>query len=170
MVSRKYLEEMIQMNHATHAHEANVVLTQALKNLLSKQRFSSQRQLALALKAQGFAHISQSKVSRLIDKVGAVKVRNSLEGTAYSLPDKRCPLDISREINELVITVQHNQAQVVIKTRKSGAKIIAQIIESMAEQYGVMACIAADNSVLVIPNDVHQVAEVCHALKEHFSD
>lgn len=157
------------MNHAMHLHQANVVLTQAFKNLLSEQRFSSQRQLALALKAQGFSHISQSKVSRLIDKVGAVKVRNSLEGAAYALPDKRCPLDISRDINELVIAVQHNQAQVVIKTRKSGAKIIAQIIESMPEQCGVMACIAADNYVLVIPNNVHHVADVCNALTEYFS-
>ena len=52
-------------------------LNKAFKALLAEERFASQTEIVEALKAQGFANINQSKVSRMLNKFGAVRTRNT---------------------------------------------------------------------------------------------
>ena len=47
-------------------------LIKAFKSLLKEENFGSQGEIVDALKEQGFDNISQSKVSRMLSKFGAV--------------------------------------------------------------------------------------------------
>jgi transcriptional regulator of arginine metabolism len=52
-------------------------LIKAFKALLKEERFGSQGDIVDALKAQGFDNISQSKVSRMLTRFGAVRTRRT---------------------------------------------------------------------------------------------
>ena len=58
-------------------------LVQAFKELLKQEQFGSQSDIVDALKAQGFDNISQSKVSRMLSKFGAVRTRNARQEMVY---------------------------------------------------------------------------------------
>ena len=93
----------------------NVSLLAEFKFLLKKGKFSTQRQLAKALEESGFNYISQPKVSRLIKKAGAIKVRGNCKSSFYQIPENQ-NLYIDKSISSLVIEIDHNNIQVVIKT------------------------------------------------------
>ena len=52
-------------------------LLDAVKSLLNDQRFGSQLQLTRALSLRGFDNVTQTRISRLLKKVGAIKFRNN---------------------------------------------------------------------------------------------
>ena len=61
-------------------------LVKAFKALLKEENFGSQGEIVDALKEQGFDNISQSKVSRMLSKFGAVRTRNAKQEMVYCLP------------------------------------------------------------------------------------
>ena len=61
-------------------------LVKSFKQLLKEERCGSQSEIVSALQAQGFDNISQSKVSRMLTKFGAVRTRNARQEMVYCLP------------------------------------------------------------------------------------
>ncbi len=62
-------------------------LLTTFKNIIKQGSFRSQDELALALSKHGYENISQSKVSRMLAKLGAVKSRNIHNEVVYTVPD-----------------------------------------------------------------------------------
>jgi transcriptional regulator of arginine metabolism len=58
-----------------------------LKNLLEQQIFTTQLQLAQAMSNYDFKEISQTRISRLLLKVGTIKVKNVHHKMIYKLPN-----------------------------------------------------------------------------------
>ncbi len=54
-------------------------LVKEFKEILKTESFGSQGGIVDALKLQGFGSISQSKVSRMLSKFGAVRTRNAYQ-------------------------------------------------------------------------------------------
>jgi hypothetical protein len=52
-------------------------LVKSFKELLKTESYGSQGEIVNALKEAGFDNISQSKVSRMLSKFGAVRTRNA---------------------------------------------------------------------------------------------
>lgn len=61
-------------------------LIKAFKEILKAESYGSQGDIVEALKAQGFDNISQSKISRMLSKFGAVRTRNARGDMVYCLP------------------------------------------------------------------------------------
>jgi transcriptional regulator of arginine metabolism len=135
-----------------------------LKSLLNKGRFSTQIQLGKALENSGFNDVTQPKVARLIKKAGAIKVRGNHKSPFYQIPGN-FHLNIEKRISSVVIDINHNNTQVVIKTMKGGALIISQMIESQSNELGILGCLASETTVLVIPMDTKNLDDLVHALK-----
>lgn len=59
------------------ANAKQELLIKAFKEILKAESYGSQGEIVDALKAQGFDNISQSKISRMLSKFGAVRTRNA---------------------------------------------------------------------------------------------
>ncbi|MFT5755808.1 MAG: transcriptional regulator of arginine metabolism [Alteromonadaceae bacterium] len=127
--------------------------------LLNEQRLGSQIELVEALSLHGFK-ITQTRVSRLLIKLGAIKIRDHNHNFIYKLPSEHNVPRIKQAIDTVVLAIKHNNAQIIIKTIVGGGRLITKIIESMDETTGVLACIGSDNTILVIPADVAKVEQV----------
>jgi len=137
----------------------NSPLITTFKLLLNEQRFGSQIEFVTALSLHGFT-ITQSRVSRLLIKMGAVKIRDNNNHFIYKLPDENNVPRITQAIDSVVLEIKHNNAQVIIKTIVGGGRLITKIIETMDEASGVLACIGSENTILVIPTDATEVKSV----------
>jgi transcriptional regulator of arginine metabolism len=139
-------------------------LLDAVKSLLNDQRFGSQLQLTRALSLRGFDNVTQTRISRLLKKVGAIKFRNNNNDAVYRLPLKQHIPRAKQSIDSVILEIKHNHMQIIIKTVIGAATLISKIVEDMGEQLGVLACMASDNTILVIPCDVSNIEETTNNL------
>ena len=145
------------------------VLPLTLKSLLNQEVFRSQTQIVKALSIAGFENVTQSKVSRLLDKMGAIKIRNEQNNAIYKLPNKQNTPRISQAIDSVILEIKHNNVQIIIKTVKGGATLIANIIDVLGESHGILACMANDNILLVIPTDIKKIDLIIHRIQLHLN-
>jgi len=139
----------------------------AFKHLIEQERFATQDQLADAMLGLGYNNITQTKVSRLLGKLGAIKVSNYNNTRVYKLPTNQVVPRAKQKINSVVVDVQHNEMQIVIKTIAGGGKIIAKIVESMRESFGILGCIPSDSTILVVPSSIANIERTTQAIVEY---
>lgn len=138
----------------------DILLLKTFKVMLKEEEFGSQNELAYELSMRGFDNISQSKISRMLSKVGALKARNSLNKLVYQLPNELIVPKIKYSIGTIALNVKHNGTQIVLKTASGGATIMACILDSLEDSFGVLGTIAGDDTVLIIPSSTNQVDDI----------
>jgi transcriptional regulator of arginine metabolism len=139
-------------------NEAELIL--AFKSLLKDQCYGSQSQLAEALDKQGFTNMSQAKISRLLSKLGAVKMRNANEQVVYILPDELAVPKSKQSIQSVVVSVKHNNMQIILKTGIGGAPLISRMLDSLGEPAGILGTLAGDDTIFIAPIDVNRIDEI----------
>lgn len=132
-------------------------LLDTFKSLLNDQRFGSQLQLARALSLRGFDNVTQSRISRLIKKVGAIKFRNNNNDAVYRLPAQQHIPRVQEAIDSVVLEIKHNNMQIIIKTVIGAATLISKMVEDMGDSSGILGCMASDNTVLIIPSNINEI-------------
>jgi len=137
-----------------------VELILAFKSLLKDQCYGSQSQLAEALDKQGFTNMSQAKISRLLSKLGAVKMRNTNEQVVYILPDELAVPKSKQSIQSVVVSVKHNNMQIILKTGIGGAPLISRMLDSLGEPAGILGTLAGDDTIFIAPIDVNRIEEI----------
>ncbi len=143
-------------------------LVQAFKDLLKQEQFSSQGDIADALKAQGFENISQSKVSRMLSKFGAVRTRNARQEMVYCLPAELGMPTAKSPLKQLVLDIEHNDVMVIIRTSPGAAQLIARLLDSLSKSDGVLGTIAGDDTIFVAPTDVKEIKQTISRLEALF--
>ncbi|AWE42460.1 arginine repressor [Actinobaculum sp. 313] len=138
--------------------------------LLAKDAIGSQRALRARLADEGIS-VTQATLSRDLEELRAVKVRNSSGQQVYQIPDPgetvaaaqgaRAQLD--RWCSEVLISAQRAVNQVVLRTPPGAAQLLASGIDR-AMLDGVLGCIAGDDTVLVIANDERQAERLLREL------
>lgn len=144
-------------------NEAELVI--AFKALLHEQCYGSQSQLADALAEQGFKNMSQAKISRLLSKLGAVKMRNASDQVVYILPDELAIPKSRQAIQSVVVSVKHNNMQIIVKTGIGGAPLISRMLDSMGESAGILGTLAGDDTIFIAPYDVAKIDEITEDIK-----
>lgn len=139
----------------------------AFKGLLSEGYFNSQQALIDALADRGFHDISQAKVSRMLSRIGAVKTRNEKNEMVYQLPNEVITPKTQQAINSMVLKVKHNGMQIAVKTILGGAPVIARILDTMGESYGILATISDDKTVLVVPTEPDNIEFIAQTIVKH---
>ncbi|WP_448211041.1 transcriptional regulator ArgR [Colwellia sp. MEBiC06753] len=139
-------------------------LLQVFKALLKQGSYRSQEELAAALAGQGFNSVSQSKVSRMLAKLGAVKTRNSQNEICYNLPDALIIPKTKHPIETIALDLKHNNYQIVLKTGTGGAPLMARVLDSLEESIGILGTIAGDDTVLIIPEDINNIEQLSQAI------
>jgi transcriptional regulator of arginine metabolism len=143
-------------------------LVQAFKDLLKQEQFSSQADIAEALKSQGFENISQSKVSRMLSKFGAVRTRNARQEMVYCLPAELGMPTAKSPLKQLVLDIEHNDVMVIIRTSPGAAQLIARLLDSLSKSDGVLGTIAGDDTIFIAPTDVKAIKQTIAKLEALF--
>ncbi|ASP46353.1 transcriptional regulator ArgR [Cognaticolwellia beringensis] len=143
-------------------------LVQAFKDLLNQEQFSSQGDIAEALKAQGFENISQSKVSRMLSKFGAVRTRNARQEMVYCLPAELGMPTAKSPLKQLVLDIEHNDVMIIIRTSPGAAQLIARLLDSLSKSDGVLGTIAGDDTIFIAPTNVKAIKQTISRLEALF--
>ena len=143
-------------------------LAQAFKELLKQEQFSSQGDIAEALKQEGFDSISQSKVSRMLSKYGAVRVRNARQEMVYCLPAELGVPTAKSPLKQLVLDIEHNNVMIIIRTSPGAAQLIARLLDSLSKTDGVLGTIAGDDTIFIAPTDVNDIKQTIKKLETLF--
>lgn len=145
-------------------------LIKAFRQLLSAETCSSQADIVTALQAQGFTSISQSKVSRLLSKYGAVRTRNTHGEMVYCWPTEMGMPTAQSPLKQLVLDISHNQAMVVIRTSPGAAQLIARLLDTLHKKDGVLGTIAGDDTIFVAPTNVSEIDQVITTIEHLFAN
>ena len=141
-------------------------LEAVIRELIMNKRIKTQIELTEILMSMGYS-TTQSNISRILKKLNTVKVVDDSKNTFYVIQPK--PLEINSWIKTLINTIQDNGRDVVIKTYSGAGQIVGQIIDERNID-NVMACVAGDNSVLVLIEDLTKISETVALLKEMFME
>lgn len=141
-------------------------MVQALKRLLKDPCYGSQEQLAVALSAQGFDNLSQAKISRLLFKLGAVKIRNTNNEMIYILPDELAVPKSKQSIKSVVLSVKYNSMQIIMKTGVGGAPLISRILDSMGESGVILGTLVGDDTIFNTPVNVNRIEEITQLIRD----
>jgi transcriptional regulator of arginine metabolism len=157
------------LNHAQdqeHEHGPAVPQTRTARHrrivdILNRQPVRSQSQLAKLLADDGLT-VTQATLSRDLDELNAVKLRNVDGDLIYAVPSEggfrtpRAPLGESakeqrmrRLAAELLISAEASANLVVLRTPPGAAQFLASAIDQ-AELYDILGTIAGDDTLLLI--------------------
>jgi len=140
----------------------------AFREILKNESYGSQGEIVEALKEMGFAHISQSKVSRMLSKFGAVRARNAKGDMVYCLPPELGMPTAKSSLKQLVLDVMHNNVMIVIRTTPGAAQLIARLLDSLGRSEGVLGTIAGDDTIFIAPADVNEIEQIRQQVERMF--
>lgn len=148
-------------------------LLQAFKDLLRQEKFGSQSEIVTELQKLGFHSINQSKVSRMLTKVGAVRTRNTRMEMVYCLPTDLTVPQAASSLKDLVLDIDHNTMLIVIHTSPGAAQLIARLLDSISKAEGILGNIAGDDTIFVTPTrdtDIQRLFAKIQTLFDHTNE
>ncbi|MFT6267719.1 MAG: transcriptional regulator of arginine metabolism [Alphaproteobacteria bacterium] len=144
------------------------VLIKAFREILKTESYGSQGEIVLALKNLGFDNISQSKVSRMLSKFGAVRTRDARGDMVYCLPPELGMPTAKSPLKQLVLDIVHNNVMVIIRTSPGAAQLIARLLDSLSHTDGVLGTIAGDDTIFIAPADITKIDELRQRVQDLF--
>ncbi len=136
---------------------------QRIAEFLLREPVRSQTELAAMLAVDGIA-VTQGTLSRDLDEMGAVKVRDAAGDLVYALPGEggdrtpraaeRSAIDarLVRVCEEILVSARSSANLVVLRTPPGAAQYLASAVDRAAPD-AVLGTIAGDDTVLVISTD-----------------
>lgn len=143
-------------------------LIKAFKDILKTESFGSQGDIVSALKQANFDSISQSKVSRMLSKFGAVRTRNARGDMVYCLPPELGMPTAKSPLKQLVLDIVHNNVMVIIRTSPGAAQLIARLLDSLSHTDGVLGTIAGDDTIFIAPADISEIEDLRQRVEDLF--
>lgn len=140
-------------------------LAAALRQLLLEETIGTHEDICNALQKQGFV-VSQPMVSRLLHKLGAIKVVNAAKQNVYRLPYEH---GLAHELTstnkkmlegQFVMSVVSSDTLIVVRTTPGAAALVARALDLEGSRLNILGSIAGDDTVLVIPKSSQLIAEI----------
>ncbi len=139
-------------------------LTQVLRELLQQGTVGTQEEICSALEKRGF-EINQSKVSRWLRKIDAVKAKNEKGQVVYRLPKEPAPPTASTKLKDLVISYDFNETSIVVHTSPGTASMIARVLDYQRDSLKILGTVAGDDTIFVLPRSIKQIKQTLDAIK-----
>lgn len=136
----------------------------ALRDLLHAGSTSTQDEICAQLIAQGYA-VNQSKISRMLRKIGAVKAKNEHNQVVYCLPKEPAPPSAMSSLGNLVVNIVANEMVIILHTSPGSASLIARMLDYNHEKAGILGTVAGDDTILVLPKSIHKTEETLNNIK-----
>jgi transcriptional regulator of arginine metabolism len=135
----------------------------ATAELLQSGKIHSQEELCEELNTLGF-EASQSRISRLMHKLGAMKTPDGKGGLVYALPEVVPPPQTTSPILQLVTGVQSNEMCIVIYVNSGSAGLIARLLEFHDHKRDILGTMAGTDTVIVIPKSTQTIQTTLHTV------
>ncbi len=145
--------------------EHSETLGEALRSLLMSRQASTQEEICIALEKLGY-DVNQSKASRLLRKIGAIKVVNERDETVYSLPREPGPPSMNTPLRDLILDIVANESLVVIFTSPGSASMVARVLDYNQISTQILGSIAGDDTIFVAPKSVKNIQKILAEIKE----
>lgn len=142
-------------------HSQSIPATRAARQaliaeILSAEAIGSQSLLRTRLQQAGI-EVTQATLSRDLDDMSAVKVKDASGHQLYRVPEPAelttatagARVSLERWCAEVLVSVQRAFNQLVLRTPPGAAQLLASSIDRAALD-GVLGCIAGDDTVLVV--------------------
>ena len=136
----------------------------ALRQLLTQTATGTQEEIRAALIKQGY-DVNQSTISRGLRKIGAVKMTNELGQSVYHLPKESAPPTAMRQLHDLIISIEHNESLIVIRTSPGSASLIARVLDHH-KPCGILGSVAGDDTILVVPHSIKKISRTMEEIKK----
>lgn len=140
-------------------------MNEALCHILQRGIAANQNDLIKLLNAQGFK-ANQSKISRLLRKLDAVKVRNSRGDIVYSLPKEPAPSSSVNNVANLIVGVVANENLIVVHTNPGSASLIARLLDYKRDELAILGTVAGDDTIFIAPISTKNIAKLVVAVKD----
>jgi transcriptional regulator of arginine metabolism len=138
-----------------------VARRQRVSELLTRESVRSQGQLEKLLRADGL-EVTQATLSRDLDELGAVKIRDASGDLVYAVPgevDRRLPATseavsakLARRCEEALLSAEAAGGLVVLRTPPGAAHFLAIAVDG-AGLPEVLGTLAGDDTVFVATRD-----------------
>lgn len=130
-------------------------LTFAIKELINRYQPATQHEIIeILVEKYSFApnDISQSKISRVLRQIGAVKRKVPGDKVVYAIDQEQMIPSKKSSISDFILSVEHNDHILVIKTVPGSAPIVARTIDFDPELNAyVMGSISGDDCIFIAP-------------------
>lgn len=131
-------------------------LVDALKTLLQSEKVGTQDEIKSALEKLGF-EINQSKISRLLRKLGAVKITNEQKQIVYSFPHEPAPPASKIILSHLITSITLNETLIVIHTNPGSASLIGRLLDHHRNELNVLGTVAGDDTLFIAPTSIKTI-------------
>lgn len=143
----------------------HAALLAALSEILQKGSASTQQEICQELTDQGFT-INQSKISRWLYKLGAIKVKNAQGQTGYRLPKELAPPPSQTPLTQLILKIAANETLIVIQTSPGSASLIARMLDYQNSESEILATLAGDDTIFVAPKSIKRIKAAFAEVKQ----
>lgn len=144
-------------------------MIEALKLILLSGKVSTQDDIKLALEHEGY-EVNQSKISRLLRKLGAVKTSNERKQFVYSLQREPAPPTSKNILSQLIISITVNEALIVIHTNPGSASLIGRLLDHNRQELNILGTVAGDDTVFIAPKSIKQIAKTLRAMTSFLAE
>ncbi|QLH42176.1 MAG: arginine repressor [Coxiellaceae bacterium] len=140
------------------------LLLNTLRELLTAKVVHTQADIQAALRERGIT-ANQSKISRCLHKLGAVKTKNETGQVVYQLLKEPAPIPTSPTLTQLITDIVHNEMMIIIHTSPGSASLIARILDHQQQKLGILGTVAGDDTIIVIPASIKTLRQTLNSIK-----
>jgi transcriptional regulator of arginine metabolism len=131
-------------------------LIEDLRQLLFEGNVTTQEDICATLLAKGH-HVNQSKVSRLLHKLNAIKSKNELGQIVYRLAREPAPPTPTSQLSSLIIDVVANEFIIIVNTSPGAAQLVARVLDYHRDKIQILGTIAGDDSIFIAPKSMKTI-------------
>jgi transcriptional regulator of arginine metabolism len=134
-----------------------------IREILNDYTIANQDDLSLKLKEEGFS-VTQATLSRDFAELGVIKtIANG--GIRYILDPKETGKQIARLIGYEIMSVDHNESIIVVRTIAGRAQGVAHFIDRLNKKE-IIGTVGGDDTVLVIPDSTNNISVIVNMIKK----
>ena len=149
----------------SNSKETRLALVDDLRGLLLEGKVTTQEDICATLESLGHV-INQSKVSRLLRKIGAVKSKNEQGEIVYHLPFDPAPPTTSSQLSSLIIDVVANEVTIIVYTSPGSAQLIARVLDHHKKTIQILGTIAGDDAIFIAPKSIKTIANSIQEIRK----
>ena len=139
-------------------------LIEDFRLLLLEGRVTTQDDICAALQAKGHL-VNQSKISRLIRKLDAIKSKNEFGQIVYRLGREPAPPTTTTQLSNLIIDVVANETIIIVNTSPGAAQLIARVLDYHKDKIQIIGTIAGDDSIFIAPASIKMINDSLREIK-----
>ncbi|GLO60655.1 arginine repressor [Vibrio sp. MACH09] len=144
-------------------------IAKTVKEIILNETVHSQAQLISMLEQQGFGKLHQSMMSRILTKLGAVRVLDSDHHLFYQIPHELDMPSTKTNIEQMVNDIDWNHAFIIIKTTPSAAELVARLVDSVRYNLGIMGVVSGDDTIFITPQTGVNPQQLSEKLNRFFN-